>query len=280
MNNAGVFLTDPNLETVLSAPDNMKEQSVGLLCYYKPASGLTMLREQILGKERFDFAFRTYIARWAFKHPTPDDFFRSIENAGGEDLNWFWRGWFLNNWRLDQGIRSVKYIKNDASKGVVVTIDNLEKMAMPVVMEIKTKSGKISRVQLPVETWIRNLSWTFKPGINEEVESITLDPDHVFPDFNAANNTWTAGKSELEADVILDSYFGTFSSKTIPIKVTFSEENGMLAAKATGQNSITLEPSGKDRFKYAAYGLEFQFNADKTEMTLLQGGEIKFTRDK
>ena len=280
MNRSGIFLTDPNLETVYSAPDNMKEESIGLLCYYKPGSGLTMLREQILGKERFDLAFRTYVARWAYKHPTPDDFFRTMENVGGEDLNWFWRGWFINNWRLDQGIRKVKYVKNDATKGVIVTLDNLEKMAMPVVLDIKAKSGKTTRVQFPVEVWMRNNSLTFKPGVNEEIESITLDPDHAFPDFNSANNIWTAGKSELEADVILDPYLGTFSSKTIPIKLTFTEENNMLVGKATGQGSIILEPAGKDRFKYTPYGIEIKFNEDKTQLTLYQGGEILFTRDK
>jgi aminopeptidase N len=62
------------------------------------------LREQILGPERFDFAFKTYVARWAFKHPTPDDFFRTMENASGESLQWFWRGWFVNNWRLDVAV--------------------------------------------------------------------------------------------------------------------------------------------------------------------------------
>ena len=280
MNQTGVFLTDPNLETMMSAPDNMKEESIGLLCYYKPGTGLTMLREQILGEKRFDYAFRTYIARWAFKHPTPDDFFRTMENVGGEDLNWFWRGWFQNNWRLDQSIRKVKYTKNDPTKGAVVTIDNLEKMAMPVVIEFKTKSGKVSRITLPVEVWMRNVSWTFKPEIFEEIESITIDPDHAFPDYNPANNTWTAGKSELEKDVILDPYLGTFSSKQIPIKLTFTEENDVLVGTATGQGPITLEPIGKDRFAYAAYGIELQFNEAKTEVTLMQGAEILFTREK
>lgn len=279
MNQSGTFLTDPNLETMMSAPDNMKEESIGLLAYYKPGAGLTMLREQILGEERFDLAFRTYIQRWAFKHPTPDDFFRTMENVGGEDLNWFWRGWFVNNWRLDQAVRKIKYIKNKPEKGVVVTIDNLEKMAMPVVMEFKTTSGKSIRKTLPVEVWMRNTSWTFKPGIFEEIESVTIDPDQSFPDYNATNNTWTKGKSELEQDVILDPYFGTFSNKQIPIKLVFSEENDALMLTATGQGSIMLEPAGKDKFSYAAYGIELQFNETKTEVTLQQGGTLVFTRE-
>jgi len=182
--------TRPGLEPMMSQPANLKEPNTGTLLYSKPGAGLTLLREQILGPERFDFAFKTYIQRWAFKHPTPDDFFRTIENAAGENLQWFWRGWFVNNWRLDVGVREVKYVNNDATKGAIITIDNLEKMAMPVVLEIKTKSGKTDRVKLPVEIWERNVSWQFRYPSTEEIESVTYNPDKQLPDFNAANNVW------------------------------------------------------------------------------------------
>jgi len=188
---AAVVVTNPALEPVLSQPANLKERNTGILLYFKPGMGLTMLREQILGHERFDFAFRTYIARWAFKHPTPDDFFRTMENASGESLQWFWRGWFLNNWRLDVAVRDVKYFDNDPSKGAMITIDNLEKMAMPVTLEIKTLSGKTDRVKLPVEIWERNSTWTFKYPSTEEIQSVTYDPDKVLPDYNPDNNVWT-----------------------------------------------------------------------------------------
>jgi len=162
-----------------------------LLLYAKPGAGLTLLREQILGPERFDFAFRTYIAKWAFKHPTPEDFFRTMENAGGENLQWFWRGWFQHNWRLDVAVSDVKYVDNDPTKGAFITIDNLEKMAMPVILEIKTVSGKTDRVKLPVEIWERNSTWTIKYPSTEEIQSVTYDPDKVLPDFNPDNNVWT-----------------------------------------------------------------------------------------
>jgi hypothetical protein len=182
--------TKPNLEAVKSSPDNMKEVNIGTLGYSKPGVALVILREQILGAERFDFAFRTYVERWAYKHPAPDDFFRTMENAAGEDLSWFWRAWFVNNWRLDQGINSVKYVDNNPKLGSFISIENFEKMAMPVIMDIKTKSGKITRLKLPVEIWQKNINWTFKHNTTEEIESIVLDPDHVFPDCNEKNNTW------------------------------------------------------------------------------------------
>lgn len=186
----GQKYTHPDLETVMSSPDNMKEANIGTLCYSKPGAGLVMLREQVLGAERFDFAFRTYIERWAYKHPAPDDFFRTMENVAGEDLSWFWRGWFVHNWRLDQGINSVKYVDNNPKSGILITIENFEKMVMPVIMDIKTKSGKVTRLKLPVEIWQKNKDWTFKHNSTEEIESVVLDPDHVLPDCNEKNNTW------------------------------------------------------------------------------------------
>lgn len=190
MHRIGAFYTAPGLEPVLTYVGNYKERNNGTLSYSKPGQGLTFLREQILGKERFDYAFQTYIKRWAFKHPTPDDFFRTIENVAGESLQWFWRGWFVNNWRLDVSVRNVSQDSTDFTKGAMITLDNLEKMAMPVILEIKTVSGKTSRVKLPVEVWERNVSWTFKVPTTEAIESVTYDPDKELPDFNPGNNVW------------------------------------------------------------------------------------------
>lgn len=188
----GKLLTNSIFEPVMSSPDNMKESSIGYLAYYKPAAGLTLLRDQILGAERFDRAFKTYILRWAYKHPTPDDFFRTMENVSGENLSWFWRGWFLNNWKLDQAITNVSYVKNDPKQGALITLDNLEKMAMPTILQIETKSGKISRIKLPVEVWERNLRFTFQYPSTEEIKTVISDPDKVLPDSNSSNNIWNA----------------------------------------------------------------------------------------
>ncbi len=281
MHQASGFLTNPEMEPVYTAPDGLKEANLGILAYTKPGAGLTMLREQILGKERFDKAFRTYVERWAFKHPTPDDFFRTIENVSGEDLNWFWRSWFINNWRLDQAITKVKYVKNDAKQGAVITVDNLEKMPMPVIVEVKTKSGATSRMTLPVEIWERNKSWSFKYNSTEELESITIDPDHVFPDMNSANNVWTDAKNGVEKGMNLDSYLGNFSSTQIPIKINFTQEDDSLVINATGQQSVPLENLGNGKFTFDQAGLTVQFNEQKSGFKLSFGAQsFEFTKDK
>jgi hypothetical protein len=190
MHIVGAQMTKPGLDPVLTVPDNTKEPNTGTLLYNKPAAGLTLLREQVLGAQRFDLAFRTYINRWAYKHPTPDDFFRTMENVSGENLNWFWRSWILNNWRLDQAVKEVKYVKDDPKQGAVITIINNEKMPMPVIMEIKTVSGKTERIKLPVEIWERNTSWTFIYPSAEELQIVVIDPDHMMPDVDTDNNTW------------------------------------------------------------------------------------------
>jgi len=187
-------LTRPDLEPIMSTPQNIQERNIGMLAYLKPGFGLRLLRNEILGPERFDRAFKAYIDRWAYKHPTPDDFFRTIENVAGENLAWFWRGWFKHNWRFDQGIRNVVHPDNDPKKGVLITVDNLEKLPMPIVVDITTKSGDTHRVKLPVEVWERNTSWTFSHPTTEEVVAVQLDPDKVYPDHNPDNNRWEASR--------------------------------------------------------------------------------------
>jgi hypothetical protein len=240
-----------------------------------------MLREQILGAERFDRALRIYVERWAYKHPTPEDFFRTIENVTGENLNWFWRGWFVNNWKLDQGITKIKYIKGNAKFGALVSIENLEKIAMPVVLEVKTKSGAVSRVQLPVEVWQRNTDWKFKLKTTEEIATITIDPDHAFPDVNPANNVWTDGKSILEKDPPLTAYVGKFSSKQIPIKLDFTDQDGVLiGTPQDGQGpALAFEAVAKDKFIAEEAGVEVQFNEAKNEFTInMHGQSFLFSR--
>lgn len=185
------YMYGPNTESIFNTPDAMKERNIGNLLYAKPGYALGLLRDYVIGQDRFDYAFRKYTSDWAFKHPTPWDFFRSIENSAGEDLAWFWRGMFLNNYALDQAVTKVDYINGDAKQGILITIENLAPMAMPVTAEYTTASGKTGRKKLPVEIWQNNTSWTFKVDAGEELTKVVLDPDHILPDSNEPNNTWT-----------------------------------------------------------------------------------------
>ena len=267
------MMTKPGLEPVYTAPDGMKERNLGLLAYMKPGTALATLREHVLGIDRFDTAFKTYINNWAFKHPTPEDFFRTMENASGEDLGWFWRGWILNNWRLDQAVTDVKYVKNNPTKGAIITIENLEKMAMPVVLEIETVSGVKSRVNLPVEIWQRNTSWSFSFNSTEELKTIVIDPDNVLPDFNDENNKWKTEGFVAPAPGKLSVYSGVYSSKQIPIKVEFTEEDDQLVLNATGQGPLPLDDMGNNTFGFEPAGLEIKFSDDNKSFKLNYNGQ-------
>jgi len=152
---------NPDADAIMNTPDVIQPNYLGFAAYEKPALGLTILREQVLGEKRFDYAFQTYIKRWAFKHPTPWDFFHSMDNAAGEDLSWFWNEWFFTTWKLDQSLKAIDYVDNDPSKGSLITIENLEGMAMPVTVFVQEDNGKSGTVKLPAEIWERGGTWTF-----------------------------------------------------------------------------------------------------------------------
>ncbi|SEH46351.1 M1 family metallopeptidase [Chryseobacterium culicis] len=186
---SGTYLLTDSLEPVMVGPDNMKERNIGALAYYKPGTGLDVLREAILGPEKFDKAFRTYIDRWAFKHPTPWDFFHTMENVSGEELNWFWRGWFFNKWKIDQAVKNVQYVNGNFKNGVQITVENIGQLPMPATVQLKFKDGTAQIVNIPVEVWKRNKEWTFKVDSNKELDEVKLDPDSVVPDVNLENNS-------------------------------------------------------------------------------------------
>jgi len=158
--------------------------------YVKTAEGLDILRNVVLGPKRFDYAFREYIKHWAMKHPLPYDFFRAINDASGEDLNWFFRPWFFTSWKLDQAIESVKYIKDNAANGALITLVNKEKLAMPVTIKITQANGKSETINLPVNIWQRAGEWTFRYPSTSAILSLEIDPDHQLPDTDRTNNVW------------------------------------------------------------------------------------------
>lgn len=178
------------MDGLFNIPEVIQAQNLGVAAYLKPSMMLDALRNAVLGKDRFDPAFREYVQRWAFKHPTPWDFFRTMENVAGEDLGWFWKAWVLNAWKFDVAVKDVSYIKNKAENGAQVTIQLLDKMPMPVNVLITETNGKEHRINLPVEIWQRGSEWTFNINTTSEIKEVTLDPDKLLPDYNRDNNTW------------------------------------------------------------------------------------------
>ncbi len=177
-------------QSIFHTPDAMLESNIGTALYYKPSLGLQLLRNHILGPDRFDYAFKTYINRWAYKHPTPWDFFRTMDNVAGENLAWFWKSWFLENYKLDQAITGVNYENEKPSNGAIVTLANLDQMAMPVLLSYETTSGLKGSIKLPVEIWNNTAVFKMRLPVTEALRSVTIDADKVFPNMNFENNKW------------------------------------------------------------------------------------------
>ncbi len=202
---------------IMSKGDNV--YSFGNNAYGKPATALWILRETIMGKELFDHAFKTYAQRWMFKHPTPADFFRTMEDASGIDLDWFWRGWFYTTDVTDIGIKNVKkfYAEEgdqenikfieDLSDGLLFSDSNAKKasskffyevtfdkpggLVMPIIVEFTYKDGTKARKTYPAQIWRYNDAQITKViNSDKEIINITLDPDQETADVDTSNNNW------------------------------------------------------------------------------------------
>jgi hypothetical protein len=175
--------------------DQIRPDRLGRLAYFKPGNGLRLLREVILGPERFDPAFKMYIREWSFKSPQPADFFRCMENAAGMNLAWFWRGWYLEDLLCDQAITSV--ISGPDSDNVRIQIANKQEMVMPVFLKVEFEDKTSKEVELPVYVWYYTNLWTADvPTEGKSVAKVTLDPRRNVPDSDRSNNTWSAPKNE------------------------------------------------------------------------------------
>ncbi|GFR66691.1 peptidase family M1 [Elysia marginata] len=181
------WLKNPIRESISTYPDIVQNHNLGVTAYYKPALGLRILREYILGAERFDEAFRSYIKTWAFKHPQPTDFFNHIESVAGENLNWFWRGWFYSNDNIDMEVGDVL----KTNKGYIITVNKLTEIPMPVKLQVEFADKSIQNLYLPVEVWQRGDTWKFLFKTEKTVRAVTIDPERILPDISMENNQKT-----------------------------------------------------------------------------------------
>jgi hypothetical protein len=175
-------------------PDRIDPRLLGVSAYVKPSVGLQLLRQEILGPAAFDDAFRTYIRRWAFKHPTPADFFRTMEDAGGRRLDWFWREWFIENDRFDQAVESVTARQAGDTAQVAVMYGNRQRGVLPIRARFTFADGSTQNFDYPAEVWSTSAAGYLRryafPG--KTLVKIELDPEERLIDIYRGNNTWTA----------------------------------------------------------------------------------------
>ncbi len=190
VNGMAGYVFGDKMDGMLNGADVLQQQNLGVAAYFKPGMMLYVLRTEVLGAERFDRALKEYVRRWAFKHPTPWDFFHTIENVAGEDLNWFWRSWVLNTWKFDVAVNEVKPLNEGGISGVTIKLQLLEKMPMPVTVKVVDVNGGEQLIKLPVEVWQRGDTWILPVATKAAVKEVVVDPEMRLPDINPANNKW------------------------------------------------------------------------------------------
>jgi len=228
-------LPKDQLEPIMTNSENIVR--FGPNAYTKPATGLNILRETIMGRELFDYSFKEYARRWAFKHPTPADLFRTMEDASAEDLDWFWRGWFYGIEPCDISIDSVKHGVYDpnlvaqagmpvgrgggaSSNGLValdkpmITPDDLSKQ--------RNRNDKRIVFLVDADTTLRDFYWRYARGIEPyDSTKYPVTPTNYKPE------ALDDATKEKYANVNL--YEINFSNKgglVMPLIVEFTFEDG------------------------------------------------------
>ncbi|MEP6728012.1 MAG: M1 family metallopeptidase, partial [Bacteroidota bacterium] len=175
-------LPKDQLEPIMANSENII--GFGPNAYAKPATGLNILRETIMGRDLFDYAFKEYARRWAFKHPEPADLFRTLEDASGEDLDWFWRGWFYGTDACDISLDSVKYYKADLNyvptKGTTdseakVTLAKPGGSTFDDISKIRNRNDKNIKFETDTDSTLRDFYWRYNRGL-EPYDTTTAYP--------------------------------------------------------------------------------------------------------
>src|SRR2546426_1164934 len=171
-------------QPMITKPDEVRQ--LYWTAYQKPALMLSILREAVVGREEVDRAFREYTRRWKGRHPQPADFFRTISNVTGRDLDWFWRNWIYTTARLDQAVDSVR-ARDDST---FLYLSNRAQMVLPVTLELRYADGTIETRNLPVEMWSLGSRFTYRMPSAKRLASAVIDPQRIYPDIARDNNSW------------------------------------------------------------------------------------------
>jgi aminopeptidase N len=181
---------DGSQSPLMTPPDRIEESALGAIGYRKPGAVLLALRDNVIGREAMDRAMREYARRWAFKHPTPADFFRTIENVSGQDLAWFWNAFFYGTGVLDISVDGVSMRQSPGQSIAEVHLRRATSVPFPVTMRLKFNDASTQDVKLPVEIWSRTDRYTAVIPVSRPVVGVRLWPDPHVPDWNSANDTW------------------------------------------------------------------------------------------
>ncbi len=184
-------------EPVNINPDRINPRLLGNQAYVKPSVALQQLRQEILGPAAFDDAFRTYTARWAFRHPTPADFFRTMENVSGRRLDWFWREFFVENPHFDQAVDTVATAQKGDSQLVAVVYANRARGVLPIRARFEFSDGTTQEFAYPAEVWSTNTRRYLRQYVftGKQLLRIQLDPDKRLLDTDRSNNGYEVGKA-------------------------------------------------------------------------------------
>src|SRR5215217_3087693 len=178
--------TESEVELIHHGDHYPNYPSYGVASYYKPATIMVALRG-VLGPDTFNKAYKEYIRRWAYKHPTPYDLFNTFENVSGRDLSWFWRSWFFEAWKLDQGIDTVTTTGNSLD----IVVLNKGKIPMPVHLTVTRISGPVEHDTLPADVWLKGeRRQTIRVAREPAIRSIEIDAEKEFPDLDRSNQVW------------------------------------------------------------------------------------------
>ena len=220
-------LPKDQLEPIMTNSENIIQ--FGPNAYAKPATGLNILRETIMGRDLFDYAFKEYSRRWAFKHPTPADLFRTIEDASAEDLDWFWRGWFYSIDPVDIAIDTVKHAVYDASIAVPAArtmgprgLSKPEVNSFEDISKIRNRNDKSIVFLTDVDTTLRDFYWRYDRGL-EPYDSVTKQPAMAMP---AAEGLTDAEKAKYASANLYEVSFINKGGLVMPIILEFTFEDG------------------------------------------------------
>jgi hypothetical protein len=253
-------LPKDQLEPIMTNSENIIQ--FGPNAYAKPATGLNILRETIMGRDLFDYAFKEYARRWAFKHPTPADLFRTIEDASAEDLDWFWRGWFYSIDPVDIAIDTVKHAVYDASIAVPAArtmgprgLSKPEVNSFEDISKIRNRNDKSIVFLTDVDTTLRDFYWRYDRGL-EPYDSVTKQPAMAMPAAEGLSDAEKAkyasanlyevsfiNKGGLVMPIILEFTFedGTKETQRLPAQIWRKNENKVTKVFLTSKKAVSIQ---------------------------------------